>query len=88
MIAADGTVQRVLSPFSLTTGDLGETLTRATTRQSGLLQQIRLLCYAYDPATGIYSARIDVLLKLAAGATLIVLGSAVLMLRQRERRKA
>ena len=88
VIAADGTVQRVLSPFSLTTGDLGETLTRATTRQSGLLQQIRLLCYAYDPATGIYSARIDVLLKLAAGATLIVLGSAVLMLRQRERRKA
>jgi hypothetical protein len=78
----------VLSPFSLTTGDLGETLTRATTQQSGLLQQIHLLCYAYDPATGIYSARIDIFLKLAAGATLVVLGGAVRMLRQRERRKA
>jgi protein SCO1/2 len=88
VIAADGRVQSVLSPFSLTTGDLGETLTRAATRQSGLLRQIRLLCYAYDPATGVYSARIDVLLKLAAATTLIVLGGVVLVLRQRERRKA
>jgi protein SCO1 len=88
VIAADGRVQGVLSPFSLTTGDLGETLTRAATSQAGLLQQIRLLCYAYDPVTGIYSARIDILLKLGAGATVIVLGAAILVLGRRERWKA
>jgi hypothetical protein len=47
-----------------------------------------LLCYAYDPVTGIYSARIDILLKLGAGATVIVLGGAILVLRRRERWKA
>ena len=39
--------------------------------------RIRLLCYGYDPARGIYTERITLFLELAAGATVLVMAGGI-----------
>jgi protein SCO1/2 len=46
--------------------------------------RLRLLCYCYDPATGIYSAAIGRLIDAAAGATVLALGCAIWLLRRKQ----
>jgi protein SCO1/2 len=77
-IASDGRLRATLSPFSLTTADLGAVF-RDSAQPQGLLERVRLLCYAYDPATGLYSLRIVLLLKAAGVATLVALATAVFL---------
>jgi protein SCO1/2 len=80
VIAPDGALRGVLSPFDLTGVDLAKAVAMPSPPSLGLYDRVRLLCYAYDPATGVYSLRINALLKSAAALTIVLLGSAVLIL--------
>lgn len=79
VLAPDGAVRTTLSPFALTGVDLTEALDGARP-PTGLFERVRLLCYGYDPATGRYSGRITLLLRLAAATAVAALASAVLLL--------
>lgn len=84
-----GRVTRLLSPLALDGSDLRLALVDAGHGAVGTLtDQIRLLCYGYDPVRGVYTERITFLLELAAGATLLVIGGGVLALLRLERRRA
>ncbi|HEX3809538.1 MAG TPA: SCO family protein [Rhizomicrobium sp.] len=87
LLAPDGTVLSVLSPFALSTADL-KTLLQAAAPAPGLYDRVRLLCYCYDPATGIYSLRIAALIKAACGLTLVLLGGGIFFLIRRGRHVA
>ena len=59
----------MLSPLGLDGGDLRLALVDAGEGAVGTFaDRFRLLCYGYDPARGIYTARITLLLEIAAGA--------------------
>lgn len=49
------------------------------------VDKVLLFCYHYDPATGKYGAVVMNILKAGAGATLLVFGTALLLLWRRER---
>jgi protein SCO1/2 len=85
-ISSDGAVSGVLSPLTLTAGDLRQV--RAASRPAGLLQRIHNLCYAYDPLTGAYNLRVTWLLRIGGVLTLALLGIALLMLARRGRARA
>ncbi|HEX3755784.1 MAG TPA: hypothetical protein VHV26_12000 [Rhizomicrobium sp.] len=74
-LAPDGAVRSVLSPLSLTIGDLRQAM-RGPAPPS-LYQRIHALCYSYDPVTGVYTPRISFLLKLAGFATALLLAAGV-----------
>lgn len=52
-------------------------------RTGSWVEQLLLLCYHYDPATGRYTPAIENILRLAAAATLLALALLVLRLRKR-----
>ena len=86
---ATGKIARVLSGLGLDGGDLRLALVDAGRGTVGTFtDHIRLLCYGFDPARGIYTERITFFLELAAGATVLMLGSGILTLLAMERRKA
>lgn len=76
VIGADGALRATLSPFDLTTTDL-RTVLQARIPAPSLIQQVRLLCYAYDPATGIYTLRITFILKIAAVFMVLAVAASV-----------
>ena len=78
VLAPDGTVRALLSPLTLTAGDLREVLRPAPSLN--LYERIHALCYSFDPATGVYSPRISVLLKGGAIATLLIMAAAIALL--------
>lgn len=84
VVGQDGGVRGVLSPFALTATDM-KTVLDASKPSLSLYDRVRLLCYCYDPATGIYSLRIALLLRIACIATVLTLGSAVFFLIRRAR---
>ena len=84
VIGQDGAVRGVLSPFALTATDMKAVLDAAKPSLS-LYDRVRLLCYCYDPATGIYSLRIAWLLRIACTATVLLLGAAVWLFVRRAR---
>jgi protein SCO1/2 len=86
VVAPDGTVRSVLSPFALDLTDLDALLTAPA--PLSLYDRIHLLCYSYDPATGIYSPRIDLLLKLAALLTVLAMAAALAFFIRKEWRTA
>jgi protein SCO1 len=77
-ITASGDLRAVLSPLNLTPENLRAAI--SSKAPPTLFTRIVHLCYAYDPATGVYTPRITVLLKLAAAATVMLLAGAVLLL--------
>jgi protein SCO1/2 len=84
VIGQGGAVRGVLSPFALTATDM-KTVLDASKPSLSLYDRVRLLCYCYDPQTGIYSLRIALLLQIACIGTVLLLGSAVLFLIRRAR---
>jgi len=84
VIAQDGGVRGVLSPFALTATDM-KTVLDTTKPSLSLYDRVRLLCYCYDPQTGIYSLRIAWLLRIACIVTVLLLGSAVFFFIRRPR---
>ena len=85
VVASDGELRAMLSPLTLTPQSLRDALDAAPA--SGFFARVVHLCYAYDPATGVYTLRVEMILRIAAIATVLLLGSAVLLL-FRNRRSA
>lgn len=85
VVAPDGTIARYILGLAYVPLDLRLALTEAgrgviSTPTADLL----LLCYCYDPATGRYSARINTIMQVLGGATVIALaGTFVGLSRQR-----
>lgn len=86
-IAPDGALRAEFSPLTLTPAALRGALHNAP-QASGLFARLVHLCYAYDPATGVYTLRVERVLRIAAGVTVLLLGSAVLLLFRIGRRAA
>jgi protein SCO1/2 len=80
VIAPDGGVRAVLSPFALSTADFKKIITASAPDSRSLYERIRLICYGYDPATGIYNGRISALLKMMAVLTILTVGGSVFVL--------
>lgn len=76
-----GEVTRVLSGLGLSGADLRLALVEAGRGHVGALaDRFRLLCYGYDPVRGIYTARIGLLLEIAAVLTLAAMTGGILVL--------
>jgi protein SCO1/2 len=85
VLAPNGSVRTLLSPLSLTAGDLRQALAGPLTPPLGLYSRLHALCYAYDPATGIYSLQIANILRLAGVLTLMLMAAAIGLLAWRRR---
>lgn len=89
IVDAAGRVRRLLSPLGLDGSDLRLAIVEAGHGTVGnLADRIHLLCYGYDPAKGIYTERITVMLGYAAGAMLVLLLSGLSLLLMRDRGRA
>lgn len=87
-VGPDGRVRATLSPLALTAGDLRRALDAPQSQVLSLYQRIHALCYSYDPVTGLYTPRIKFLLKVAGWATLLLLGTAIALLRRARWRRS
>jgi protein SCO1 len=84
-----GKVMRVLSAVGLDSADLRLALVDAGGGAVGTLgDQIRLLCYGYDPVRGIYTERITLVLELAAGVTVLIVGGGIFAMHRLEKQRA
>jgi len=86
LLTGEGRVARVLSPLALTGRDLRLALTEAGEGQvGGLTDRLALLCYGYDAARGIYTPAVERILTVAGIATVLAIGSLILILLRRTR---
>lgn len=82
-------MRHLLSPLGLDGSDLRLAIVDAGRGSVGTLaDRIHLLCYGYDPARGIYTERITIVLGYAAGLTLLLLVAVISIMLMRERRRA
>jgi protein SCO1/2 len=78
VVTGQGRVARVLSGIGLDGGDLRLALVDAGNGKiGGIVDQIHLLCYGFDPARGIYTASIARLLNIGAVLTVIAIAAGV-----------
>jgi protein SCO1/2 len=78
VLSADGRVARVLSALGINGDDLRLALVEAGQGRIGTLgDQVRLLCYGFDPTVGAYTVSIVRTLKLTSTLTVIVLALAI-----------
>ena len=88
-LAADGAVSRVLSGLTLTGDDLRLALVDTADGKIGtVVDRLRLLCYGYDPAQGIYTPAIMSILRVGGVLTVLLLAAAFFGLRTLGRRRA
>jgi protein SCO1/2 len=84
VITPDGRLVRWLYGLNPDPGDLEAAIADAQAgRTGGLLRQLILLCYHYDPQSGTWSPMIDRVLRYAGVATVLVIGALILTLRRR-----
>lgn len=91
VVTAKGRIVRALSPLGLDAHDLRLALVDAGQGRIGnIADRIRLLCYCFDPATGVYSAAISRIMLSAGIFTVLALagGVGVLHLATRRRTRA
>jgi protein SCO1/2 len=84
-LAPDGSVRALLSPLSLTGGDLRQALTVPVAAPVSLYGRLHALCYGYDPTTGLYSLRIVNILRLGGMLTLVLMAGGIGLLAWRRR---
>lgn len=88
VLTKTGGLNAVLSALGLRGIDLRLALVSASEGAVGTIaDRLRLLCYCYDPETGIYSASIGWLVNGAASLTALTLGGGILLLRRLEKAK-
>jgi protein SCO1/2 len=81
VLTADGRVARTLSALGISPDDLRLALVEAGEGRVGsTFDQMRLLCYGFDPAAGVYTPSIHVLLALGWLLTALALGGAIAMM--------
>lgn len=82
VVSPDGRLSSWLYGVHPAPADLAKALAN---RSGGVMQQLILLCYHFDPQTGRYSLMIDRLVKAAAIATVLLLAALLVALKRRER---
>lgn len=86
-LTADGRVSRALSSLALEPTDLRLALLEAGEGHvGGLVGRLTLLCYGFDAVHGIYTRNIESILKLAGGATVILIITGIGFLMWRAKR--
>ena len=85
---ADGRLSRYLFGFEYKARDLRLALVEASQGKiGGAAEQVLLLCYHYDPATGKYSAAAMNVVRAGGVATVLALGSFIVIMIRKERRQ-
>ena len=80
-LTADGRVSRSLSSLALTSSDLRLALIEAGEGAiGGVIGRLSLLCYGFDAAHGVYTARVETALRIAGGATVALMGVGLALL--------
>nr|WP_166174803.1 SCO family protein [Altererythrobacter segetis] len=86
VLTPDGRMSSWLYGLAPTSAQLQAAVTQASAgRSGGVMQQILLLCFHYDPQTGRYSLAITKALRLAGVATVLLIALAILLLSRRRR---
>lgn len=86
VLTADGKMSSWLYGLAPTSRQLDAALAQAKQgRSGGVMQQILLLCFHYDPSTGRYSLAITKALRFAGIATVLLIGFAILLLSRKRR---
>ncbi|UHC15257.1 electron transporter [Methylobacterium currus] len=86
VLTGDGRVARALSPLAMTARDLRLALVEAGEgRIGGVGDRLILLCYGYDPQTGVYTPLIRRILTVSGLVTVAGIGLLVLALHRRSR---
>jgi protein SCO1/2 len=89
VVTAQGRISRVLSGMGLNAADLRLALVDAGQGRVGTIaDRIRLLCYCFDPATGIYSVAISQIMLAAGILTLIIMAGGISFLALNVKRRA
>ncbi|XBQ17336.1 MAG: SCO family protein [Oceanicaulis sp.] len=79
VLTPDGEVSRWLGPQGLSADQLRRALTEASNGSiGGVLERALLLCWRFDPETGVYTPRILLILQIAGALTVLLLGGYVL----------
>jgi protein SCO1/2 len=87
VLTPDGRIARVLSGLGIDAGDIRLALVDASQGSIGSFRdQVRLLCYGFDPLTGGYSLSVYRSLSVAAAMTTITLAAALAWMSIRPRR--
>lgn len=87
VLTGDGRVARALSPLAITARDLRLALVEAGEgRVGGVADRLVLLCYGYDPQTGVYTPLIRRILAVSGVVTVLGIGLLVLGLHRHSRR--
>lgn len=87
VLTSDGHIARYIFGVEYAPKDLRLALVEASANRIGSpVDQFLLYCYHYDPATGRYNAVIMNIMRLGGLATVLALGSFVLVMWRRERR--
>jgi protein SCO1/2 len=85
---ADGRLSRYLFGFEYRARDLSLALVEAShNRIGGAAEQVLLLCFHYDPATGRYSRSAMNFVRAGGVATVLGLGSFIIIMIRKERRE-
>jgi protein SCO1/2 len=88
VLDAQGRISRVLSALGLDDADLRLALVDASAGRIGTIgDQVRLLCYGFDPAKGIYTASITLWLAGACIMTVVLLICGIALLASRTPRE-
>lgn len=89
VITGDGRLSRWLYGLGYQASDLRLALTEAGHGRIGALkEQLLLLCFHYDPASGSYSSRVIMLLQIVGVGTVLAMGLFIGGMLYRERRRA
>lgn len=81
LITPDGHIAQYYYGVQYSARDLRLGIEQASHNRIGsLADQVLLYCYCYNPVTGRYGARVANILKLAGGATILVLGVGLVLL--------
>jgi protein SCO1/2 len=85
VVTPEGRIARALSGLALDPTDLRLALVDAGQGRIGTwTDHIRLMCYGFDPAKGIYTAAVGRMLSTASAITVLALGLVIWLLRRRE----
>jgi protein SCO1/2 len=88
VVTADGRLSRYLYGFEYKARDLALALTEASQGKiGGAAEAILLLCYHYDPATGKYSRSAMNFVRAGGVATVLCLGSFIIIMIRKERQQ-
>lgn len=87
VLAPDGRVSRILPALTVQPGTLRLALVEASASRIGNLgDRLRLLCYGFDAARGIYTPVVQRLLAVGSALTILLLGGWLLLMLRRDRR--